>query len=152
MSMPGLLVAEHGIEGSKHGAHHSGERELGRLGVSEQPAIEGFAGRVALDCGHGSHVEDAPDGAAPALDGAFLLLSTAVPGMRREPGEAWSCALMVIKTLGRTDSSATIISYMGLLMVPLSLGPALLVWQWPAAHEWGWLLAIGVLGDLGSSA
>jgi drug/metabolite transporter (DMT)-like permease len=62
---------------------------------------------------------------------------------------AWSCALMVIKTLGRTDSSATIISYMGLLMVPLSLGPALLVWQWPAAHEWGWLLAIGVLGGLG---
>jgi drug/metabolite transporter (DMT)-like permease len=62
---------------------------------------------------------------------------------------AWSCALMVIKTLGRTDSSATIITYMGLLMAPLSLGPALFVWQWPAAHEWGWLLAIGVLGGLG---
>ncbi len=62
---------------------------------------------------------------------------------------AWSCALMVIKTLGRTDSSATIITYMGLLMVPLSLGPALFVWQWPAAHEWGWLIAIGVLGGLG---
>ena len=30
---------------------------------------------------------------------------------------AWSCALMVIKTLGRTDSSATIITYMGLLMI-----------------------------------
>jgi drug/metabolite transporter (DMT)-like permease len=62
---------------------------------------------------------------------------------------AWSCALMVIKTLGRTDSSATIITYMGLLMAPLSLGPALFVWQWPAAHEWGWLIAIGVLGGLG---
>jgi drug/metabolite transporter (DMT)-like permease len=62
---------------------------------------------------------------------------------------AWSCALMVIKTLGRTDSSATIIAYMGLLMVPLSLGPALFVWQWPAAHEWAWLIAIGVLGGVG---
>ena len=60
---------------------------------------------------------------------------------------AWSCALMVIKTLGRTDSSATIITYMGLLMAPLSLGPALFVWQWPAAHEWGWLIAIGGLGQ-----
>ena len=62
---------------------------------------------------------------------------------------AWSCALMVIKTLGRTDSSATIITYMGLLMVPLSLGPALYVWQWPAGHEWIWLISIGVLGGLG---
>jgi drug/metabolite transporter (DMT)-like permease len=62
---------------------------------------------------------------------------------------AWSCALMVIKTLGRTDSSATIISYMGLLMVPLSLVPALFVWQWPDLYMWGWLIAIGVLGGLG---
>ena len=62
---------------------------------------------------------------------------------------AWSCALMAIKTLGRTDSSATIVTYMVLLMVPLSLGPALFVWQWPAPHEWGWLIAVGVLGGLG---
>jgi drug/metabolite transporter (DMT)-like permease len=60
----------------------------------------------------------------------------------------WSCALLVIKTLGRTDSSATIISYMGLLMVPLSLVPALLVWRWPDLEAWGWLIAIGVLGGI----
>jgi drug/metabolite transporter (DMT)-like permease len=60
----------------------------------------------------------------------------------------WSCALLVIKTLGRTDSSATIISYMALLMIPLSLGPALFVWQWPAPHEWVWLITIGVLGGI----
>jgi drug/metabolite transporter (DMT)-like permease len=62
---------------------------------------------------------------------------------------SWSCALITIKTVSRTDSSATIITYMGLLMVPLSLGPALLVWQWPAPHEWAWLIAIGVLGGVG---
>jgi drug/metabolite transporter (DMT)-like permease len=61
----------------------------------------------------------------------------------------WACALLVIKTLGRTDSSATIISYMALLMIPLSLVPALFVWQWPAGQEWGWLIAIGVLGGIG---
>jgi drug/metabolite transporter (DMT)-like permease len=60
----------------------------------------------------------------------------------------WSCALLVIKTLGRTDSSATIISYMGLLIVPLSLVPALFVWQWPDLASWGWLIAIGVLGGI----
>ena len=61
----------------------------------------------------------------------------------------WACALLVIKTLGRTDSSATIMSYMALLMIPLSLIPALFVWRWPDPLEWAWLLAIGVLGGIG---
>jgi drug/metabolite transporter (DMT)-like permease len=61
----------------------------------------------------------------------------------------WACALLVIKTLGRTDSSATIISYMALLMIPLSLVPALLVWRWPDPLEWCWLIGIGVLGGIG---
>jgi drug/metabolite transporter (DMT)-like permease len=60
----------------------------------------------------------------------------------------WACALLVIKTLGRTDSSATIIAYMALLMIPLSLVPALLVWRWPDPLEWAWLIAIGVLGGI----
>jgi drug/metabolite transporter (DMT)-like permease len=61
----------------------------------------------------------------------------------------WACALLVIKTLGRTDSSATIISYMALLMIPLSLVPALFVWRWPDPLEWAWLIGIGVLGGIG---
>jgi drug/metabolite transporter (DMT)-like permease len=61
----------------------------------------------------------------------------------------WACALLVIKTLGRTDSSATIISYMALLMIPLSLLPALFVWRWPDPLAWGWLIGIGVLGGIG---
>jgi drug/metabolite transporter (DMT)-like permease len=61
----------------------------------------------------------------------------------------WACALLVIKTLGRTDSSATIIAYMALLMIPLSLVPALFVWRWPDPVEWAWLIAIGVLGGIG---
>jgi drug/metabolite transporter (DMT)-like permease len=61
----------------------------------------------------------------------------------------WACALLVIKTLGRTDSSATIIAYMALLMIPLSLGPALFVWRWPDPLEWAWLIGIGVLGGIG---
>jgi drug/metabolite transporter (DMT)-like permease len=60
----------------------------------------------------------------------------------------WACALLVIKTVGRTDSSATIISYMALLMIPLSLVPALFVWRWPDLGEWCWLVAIGLLGGV----
>jgi drug/metabolite transporter (DMT)-like permease len=60
----------------------------------------------------------------------------------------WACALLIIKTLGRTDTSATIITYMALLMIPLSLLPALFVWRWPDPLEWAWLIAIGVIGGI----
>ena len=62
---------------------------------------------------------------------------------------AWACALMAIKTLSRTESSVTIIAYMGLLMIPASLVPAVFVWQWPVGAQWWWLLAIGLLGGAG---
>jgi drug/metabolite transporter (DMT)-like permease len=62
---------------------------------------------------------------------------------------AWACALMAIKTLSRTESSITIIAYMGLLMIPASLVPAVFVWQWPEGAEWWWLVAIGLLGGAG---
>jgi drug/metabolite transporter (DMT)-like permease len=61
----------------------------------------------------------------------------------------WACALLVIKSLGRTDSSATIITYMALLMIPLSLVPALFVWRSPEPLEWAWLIGIGLLGGIG---
>jgi drug/metabolite transporter (DMT)-like permease len=61
----------------------------------------------------------------------------------------WACALLVIKTLSRTDSSVTIISYMALLMIPLTAVPAAFVWQWPDGPQLFWLVLIGVLGGTG---
>lgn len=61
----------------------------------------------------------------------------------------WACALLVIKTLGRTDSSATIIAYMALFMMPLTLVPASFVWQWPDGNELFWLVLVGLLGGTG---
>lgn len=58
----------------------------------------------------------------------------------------WAVALLLIKTIGRHDSSVTIITYMSLLQLPLSLIPALFVWTWPSPDLWFWLLAIGLLG------
>ncbi len=58
----------------------------------------------------------------------------------------WACALIVIKILGRTESSLTITIYMSILMAPFSLIPALFVWQWPDLEQLGWLAATGALG------
>jgi len=69
--------------------------------------------------------------------GQMLTLTSAI---------TWSCALLIIKTLSRTDSSVTIITYMVLLMIPLSFVPAVFVWQWPSLDDLFWLLLIGLLG------
>jgi drug/metabolite transporter (DMT)-like permease len=58
----------------------------------------------------------------------------------------WAFALLVIKSLSRTESSLTIITYMSLLLLPLSLAPALLFWQWPTPEQLLWLALIGMLG------
>ena len=71
--------------------------------------------------------------------GSMLLIIQAV---------LWAGALVVIKILGRTDSSITIAAYMTLLMIPLSLVPALLFWQTPSLDQLGWLVLIGVIGTL----
>ncbi len=64
----------------------------------------------------------------------------------------WSLAMIEIKLLGRTESSITITAYVTLLMTPLTLIPALFVWQTPSPDLWVWLVLIGVLGTLGQIA
>ncbi|MDH3229068.1 MAG: DMT family transporter, partial [Alphaproteobacteria bacterium] len=61
----------------------------------------------------------------------------------------WAIALIFIKVLGRTESTITITTYMVLLMTPMSLIPALAVWQWPTPGMFGLLVLIGVLGTIG---
>lgn len=58
----------------------------------------------------------------------------------------WAVALLLIKTVSRYDSSITIITYMSLLQLPISLIPALFVWTWPGIEVLPWLLALGLLG------
>jgi drug/metabolite transporter (DMT)-like permease len=58
-------------------------------------------------------------------------------------------AQLIVKQLTRTETPGAIASYMVLLLVPMSLLPALAVWQWPAADLWLWLIAIGGLGTIG---
>ncbi|MFQ5766098.1 MAG: DMT family transporter, partial [Rhodospirillales bacterium] len=65
---------------------------------------------------------------------------------------AWGVCMIIIKSLGRTDSSVTITAYMSLVMTPLVLVPALLVWQWPTGEQVLWLVGIGMLGGAGQLA
>lgn len=84
-------------------------------------------------------VPDFLDGGTPQLGSLMVLLSSFT----------WATALIMIKMLGRTESTITITAYMVLLMTPMSLLPALAVWEWPTMEQYGWLLFIGVMGTIG---
>ncbi|MGO4776380.1 DMT family transporter, partial [Lysobacter sp. 2RAB21] len=51
-----------------------------------------------------------------------------------------------IKQLSRIDSANTIVLYTYAFWVPMSLLPALFVWQWPHGITWVWIVAAGVFG------
>jgi drug/metabolite transporter (DMT)-like permease len=68
--------------------------------------------------------------------GPILALSSAL---------GFALSMNFIKMLARTDSPSTIVFYQTLIMTPLSLGPALAVWQTPGWSEFGWLVVLGAL-------
>jgi drug/metabolite transporter (DMT)-like permease len=65
---------------------------------------------------------------------------------------AWAGTFISIKELGRDETSLTVTAIGLALVTPLSLFPALLVWQWPTATQLSWLVAIGVVATLGQWA
>jgi drug/metabolite transporter (DMT)-like permease len=54
-----------------------------------------------------------------------------------------------IKQLSRTEPADRIVLLTTLLWVPMSLLPALTVWEWPHGIVWLWVIAAGVLGTSG---
>jgi drug/metabolite transporter (DMT)-like permease len=52
---------------------------------------------------------------------------------------------LIAKSLVRTDPSTTCVAYLLVVMTPITLVPALFVWQWPTPEEYLWLAAIGAL-------
>ena len=61
----------------------------------------------------------------------------------------WACALIMIKVLGRTDSSITIIVYMIIFQVPVSGLAAAAVWVSPSFEQLCLMALMGVIGTLG---
>ena len=60
-----------------------------------------------------------------------------------------SVVAIQIKQLSETEPADRIVIYTTLLWVPMSLLPALSVWQWPQGITWVWVVAAGVLGTGG---
>ena len=54
-----------------------------------------------------------------------------------------------IKQLSRTEPADRIVLYTTMLWVPMSLLPALFVWEWPQGTTWLWVAAAGTLGTSG---
>jgi drug/metabolite transporter (DMT)-like permease len=72
--------------------------------------------------------------------GVWLVLFSAV---------AVSNSKIIAKILTRTEGAATIVAYLTLLMTPITLIPALFVWQTPTIEQLGWMAVIGICGTTG---
>lgn len=65
---------------------------------------------------------------------------------------ALACALgfaisvVLVKSLTRTEAAITVIFWMLVIQSAIGLVPALLVWQWPSAQTWGWVLVVAFCG------
>ena len=79
-------------------------------------------------------------GSAGFSQGHALLLGSAA---------VWGVTLVVIKTLGRTNSSLTITIYSGTIMTPISLAAAAFYWQWPDLEQLSWMILVAALGTAG---
>jgi drug/metabolite transporter (DMT)-like permease len=62
---------------------------------------------------------------------------------------AWAASICIVKVLTRTDSVTCIVTWMGISLSVLSLGPALLFWQTPNVSQWAALVVIGSLATAG---
>lgn len=80
-----------------------------------------------------------PNGEGFAIDSLVAILAAAMSGM----------VTISIKFLSRSEPPDRIVLLTTMLWVPLSLGPALTVWQWPQPGIWPWLVLAGALGTGG---
>lgn len=60
-----------------------------------------------------------------------------------------SIGIVIVKTLARTEPTNAVVTYMVLLMTPMSLVTAVPVWDWPAWSLWPWLVTMGAVGSAG---
>jgi drug/metabolite transporter (DMT)-like permease len=91
-------------------------------------------------------------GIALAVTGAFVVVRPGVVEISLGTVLVLMATLLVsnskvmAKMLSRHDSPATIVAYVTLLMTPVTLIPALFVWQWPNFEQLIWLITVGLLG------
>lgn len=82
-------------------------------------------------------------GIAPIDTGSLLVLMSA---------GIWGVTMIVIRVLGRTESSLTTTGYMNIFLTTFSLLPAIYLWETPTGMAWFWLVVIGITGTLAQLA
>ena len=75
--------------------------------------------------------------------GALLVIGSAV---------LWAVAMLIIKIQSRTESSLTIVAYMGIFLGVFSIAPALWVWQPFKLQTLGLMVLIGLFGSIAQMA
>lgn len=79
-----------------------------------------------------------------AIDtGALLVIGSAA---------LWAIAMIIIKIQSRTESSLTIVAYMGIFLGVFSIGPAVWVWQPFGLQTLGFMVLIGLFGSIAQMA
>lgn len=53
---------------------------------------------------------------------------------------------LMVKSLARTDTPATIVFFMSFTVTIISFFPALFYWKWPPVELWLWLILLGAAG------
>ncbi len=61
----------------------------------------------------------------------------------------WASAILIIKSLARTESSLTITTYQNIFLIPFTLLAAWFFWTWPS---WEYLVMFAIMGLFGSLA
>ncbi|MDC0042739.1 DMT family transporter [Paracoccaceae bacterium] len=64
----------------------------------------------------------------------------------------WAVAMIIIKIQSRTESSLTIVAYMGIFLGVFSIAPALWVWQPFGLKTLGLMVLIGLFGSIAQMA
>lgn len=80
-----------------------------------------------------------PDGTDIGLASTLALAASACMAL----------AALTVKSLSRTENPNTIVLFMGLLMTPMSLIPALFFWSAPTATDYLWFVALGLFATMG---
>ncbi|MEE2655908.1 MAG: DMT family transporter [Pseudomonadota bacterium] len=62
-----------------------------------------------------------------------------------------TCNTIIVKKLTQTEVPDAIVLYHTLFILPLSIIPAIYVWQTPTLEQWGWFAVIGAAGVLTQS-
>ncbi|NQV81603.1 MAG: DMT family transporter [Alphaproteobacteria bacterium] len=92
---------------------------------------------VATAIGFGGAMIVLRPGIAEVTTGHMLLIASSI---------LMAVSIVSIKMLARTEPPERIVAYMVIIFTPVSLIPALFVWEWPSLNAWFWLVVVAGAG------